>query len=149
MHGPNSHSRGDNSRGRRYEGMMFKHHPFLFFLFLFSFPHFAWADPPVVPGNGFSCVKSQLMVTCQGQFAGVPGSFSASGIYGVQLYYETPGIPRARYSFDSTTGCFMRTLFDNLGNPNQVLVRTAGGASQNFMLPLQQDQSVKFCRSSF
>ncbi len=128
---------------------MFQKHSLFIFLFLILFPNFASADPPVIPGNGFSCVKSQLMVTCQGQFEGLPGVFSASGIYGVQLYYETPGLPRARYSFDSTTGCFMRTTFDGLGNPTQVFVRKAGGEGQNFMLPLQQDQSVKFCGQRF
>jgi len=105
------------------------------------------ADPPVISANGFSCVKSQALVTCQGQFPGAPGLFSASGNFGVQMTYESQGSQRTRSIFDSTTGCLMRISLDVFGNPQQAFVKNVSGSTQSFPLPLQQMAAYQFCKS--
>lgn len=118
----------------------------LFFLFL-AFPFSARADPNLVSANGFACVKSQSLVTCQGQFPGLPGTISASGSYGVQITYDTPGVSRKRYLYDSTTGCLMQIILTPSGEATQATVRNATGNSQSFPLPGGQAQAMSFCRS--
>src|SRR4030095_5159075 len=115
-------------------------------LILFA-PAFLRADPPVVSANGFTCTKSQLMVTCQGQFPAMTGVSSASGTYGVQLSYETLNAPRKRLIFDSTNGCLMQINVTPDGNPTQALVKNASGRAQTFSLPAQQTQAFGFCKS--
>ncbi|GEM_PF-4948376 len=111
------------------------------------FPGALQADPPLISANGFSCVKSQNLVTCQGQFPGVPGVLSASGTFGVQLTYESQGNNRNRFIFDSTTGCLMQIGLDGLGQPTQVNVKNALGSTQTFLLPAMQMQAFQFCKS--
>jgi len=120
----------------------------LIFVLTFVFlPFSAYADPPMVSANGFACVKSQLLVTCQGQFPGLTGTLSASGTYGVQMTYETPAAPKFRYLFDSTTGCLLQVSLSSNGEATQALVKNAGGRSQTFPLPQQQSQAMAFCKS--
>jgi hypothetical protein len=105
----------------------------------------------MVSANGFSCVKAQYMVTCQGQFPGLPGVLSASGTYGVQITYDVPvagsGRPPLRYLFDSTTGCLMQISLKTGGEAIQAQVKNASGRSQTFALPAGQSQAMAFCKS--
>jgi len=111
----------------------------------------ALADPPMVSANGFSCVKSQYLVTCQGQFPGLSGVLSASGTYGVQITYETTtgltGSLPLRYLFDSTTGCLMQISLGSKGEATQAVVKNAAGRAQTFPLPSGQSQAITFCKS--
>ncbi len=106
-----------------------------------------WADPPVISGNGFSCTKSQLLVTCEGQFPGMTGTIGASGNYGIQIIYESPGAVKTRNIFDSTTGCLMQISINVMGMPFQAFVKNISGASQTFSLPAQQLPAYQFCKS--
>jgi hypothetical protein len=121
--------------------------PFCLLSAMLFFQPAAWADPPMVSANGFSCVKSQFLVTCQGQFPDLPGVLSASGTYGVQITYDTQGPPKFRYLFDSTTGCLMKITLNATGEATQVLVKNSGGTSQSFFLPNQRAQAFGFCKS--
>ncbi len=119
----------------------------LFIFVLLSTYHKLWADTPVVSANGFSCVKSQNLVTCQGQFPGVPGTVSASGTFGVQITYETQSLNRSRYIYDSTSGCLMLINMNAAGEPNQASVKNSLGTTQSFALPAMQMQAYQFCKS--
>ncbi len=119
----------------------------LFVFTLFTFCKNLKADTPVVSANGFSCVKSQNLVTCQGQFPGVPGTMSASGTFGVQMTYESQGLNRNRYIYDSTSGCLMQLGLNPMGMPIQATVRNSQGSTQNFLLPAQQMQAFQYCKS--
>ena len=120
-------------------------------LFLNFIAGSAWADPPMVSANGFSCVKSQYLVTCQGQFPGLSGVLSASGTYGVQITYETitglNGSPPQRYLFDSTTGCLMQISLNPKGEATQALVKNSAGRAQTFPLPSGQATAMTYCKS--
>src|SRR5262245_33664997 len=118
----------------------------LLFLSLFC-PRTVRADPPVVSANGFTCTKSQVLVSCQGQFPGTPGLISASGTLGVQISYDTMDTRRLRFLFDSTTGCLMQISVDTAGQPTQALVKNASGRAQVFPLPAQQTQAFGFCKT--
>ncbi|MBL7684486.1 MAG: hypothetical protein JNK65_00415 [Deltaproteobacteria bacterium] len=115
---------------------------------LFSLSHSqkTLADPPLISGNGFSCVKSQILVTCQGQFPGVAGIFSSSGTYGVQLSYDTPPPRPQRFLFDSTTGCLMQIQLGPAGESLSVFVKNSAGRSKQFVLPLQSQDAFSFCK---
>jgi hypothetical protein len=118
---------------------------FIIFSVLFVKPVFA--DPPVVSANGFTCAKSQMLVTCQGQFPATPGLISAAGTLGVQISYDTMDARRLRFLFDSTTGCLMQISVNAAGQPIQALVKNAAGRAQVFPLPAQQNQAFGFCKS--
>lgn len=118
-----------------------------FLLILLSIHKNLWADTPVVSANGFSCVKSQSLVTCQGQFPGVSGTFSASGTFGVQMTYESQGMNRNRYIYDSTSGCLMQIALNAVGVVTQAYVKNSLGSTQSFILPAQQMQAFQFCKS--
>ncbi len=107
----------------------------------------AQINTPVISANGFSCAKSQNLVTCQGQFPGSGGIFSASGNFGVQMTYESPAPNRSRSIYDSTTGCLMQISLDVFGNPQQAFVRNSAGSTQTFPLPMQQMPAYQFCKS--
>jgi hypothetical protein len=125
----------------------FKLVPVVFLLLAVFFEKPAWADPPVVSANGFTCAKSQTLVTCQGQFPGTSGLVSASGSLGVQISYDTMDLRRLRFLFDSTTGCLMQISVDAAGQPTQALVKNAAGRAKVFPLPAQQNQAFGFCKS--
>lgn len=119
-------------------------------LILFPLPLFAQAQesglPPVVAANGFSCVKTQMMVSCRGNFPRVPGTFSASGAHQVNIIYETPDLPGNRFSFESSTGCMMRVSFDRGGASKEVTVWNAAGVSKSFSMPSQEPEASRFCK---
>ncbi len=124
---------------------------FIFFFLVFILSSILckslWADPPIISANGFSCVKAQLLVTCEGQFPGVAGKVGASGNYGVQIIFETAGANKVRNIYDSTTGCLMQIGINAMGIPSQAFVKNVSGASQTFMLPAQQMPAYQFCKS--
>ncbi len=115
-------------------------------LLLFLLPSLAHAQLPVVSANGFTCTQNQSLVNCYGQFPQSYGVFSASGMYGVQMTYETHSFPKLRYLFDSRSGCLMEIALNSQGEAMQALVKTASGKVQTFVLPVQQVQANGFCR---
>ena len=117
---------------------------------LILFTSSLWAQTltsrPVIPANGFNCVKTQMMVTCKGSFPGIPGTFSSSGAYQVTIQYETPENPGFRLSFDSSTGCLMKVGFDRSGKSTAVEVWNASGIAKSFIMPSQQNEASNFCQ---
>lgn len=118
---------------------------FAFCIFLISKEGFSY--PPVVSANGFFCSRSQSLVTCQGQFPNIPGTFTSSGFHFVQFTYESLNFPKVRYFYDSTNGCLMQINLSPTNQPVDALVKNARGISQKFSFPMQQSQANTFCKS--
>ncbi len=118
---------------------------FSFFWIFFSKESFSY--PTVVSANGFFCSRSQSLVTCQGQFPNLPGTFTSSGFHFVQFTYESLNFPKVRYFYDSTNGCLMQIHLSPTSQPIDALVKNARGISQKFSFPMQQSQANTFCKS--
>lgn len=114
-------------------------------VFLISKESFSY--PTVVSANGFFCSRSQSLVTCQGQFPNIPGTFTSSGFHFVQFTYESLNFPKVRYFYDSTNGCLMQINLSPTNQPVDALVKNARGISQRFSFPVQQSQANIFCKS--
>ncbi len=125
---------------------------YVLFFFIFSVSVFliskeSFCYPTVVSANGFFCSRSQSLVTCQGQFPNIPGTFTSSGFHFVQFTYESLNFPKVRYFYDSTNGCLMQIHLSPTNQPADALVKNARGISQKFSFPMQQSQANAFCKS--